>query len=102
MSVCLSMNLLSVSVIIIFSKLVFSESCVAPSKIKLKPINELSQESDIGQSRLIYKILQRFRVGAFFKRRIFAEMETPCWCLSDRYQYGGRKVTETAVIEFLS
>ena len=27
-------------------------------------------------------------------------METPCWCPSEGYQYGGRKVTETAVVEF--
>ena len=26
-------------------------------------------------------------------------METPCWCLSEGDQHGGRKVTETSVIE---
>jgi len=26
-------------------------------------------------------------------------METPCWCPSEGHQYGGRKVTETSLIE---
>ena len=44
--------------------------------------------------------LPKIYVCVFLTGELFAEMETPCWCLSERYRYGGHKVTETAVVEF--
>ena len=54
--------------------------------------------------------LAKVYAGAVFHLRViwktvspkFIElcMETPCWCRSEGHQHGGRKVTETSVIEF--
>ena len=39
---------------------------------------------------------------ACYSEKCFTQlgMEKPCWCSSEGHQYGGRKVTETSVIEF--
>ena len=84
---------------------------VTPSKLKWKPLNTGSLESDKWKKIYVQKASPRIRSVQYFICEIFGKnvlpkfiklcMETPCLCPFQGHKlYGRRKPTETSVFEF--